>query len=1476
MDDSVTNITMRLDGSVTREDSNSPVISDDGRHVAFWSWDSGLVPGDTNNGADVFVHDLQTGSTERVSVRSSGAQSNTHSGFLQVSGAEPGRPAISADGRYVSFLSGQGDLVAHDTNNEPDIFLHDRVTGTTSRINVTDDGEQMSASNYARSPAMSGDGAVVAYGSRISGFGLVTERTGFVVELPAPALVVPPSEPLPPVVAIPCSPPPSTMGNAIARIDVACDDDSVSAGTLWLASSLDASDDGRFVAFVSNIATLVPADANRATTDAFLHDRQTGTTEVVGLASDGSQPDADVSSVSISGDARHAAFASTALNLDPSVGSASDGFPVSQVYLRDRTSGATTLVSGRPQGGPGNSDSVGAAISRDGSYVAFASNASDLAPDDSNGYADIYLYSRTTGGLEVVSWRAGGAPANRGSGSPAISDDGRYVTFVSSASNLTDRDYNNSLDVFVWDRVTKGVERVSVGNCGVQADHNSWAPSINGAGRYVAFASEATNLVDDDTNGFDDVFVHDRLAGVTKRVSIRSDGFQPVVGPVTNSNVTPRVSGSPSISADGRFVVFTSAMQDLVDNDNNGHVDVFIHDSLAGTTVMLNPSPAGDAGGDTSMTVVSSDGVTVVFASPADGLTGSSVPNGTHLYAAAAPAPAPAGPAQAVESVARVIPDMERINSPCNQLLSGADGAWLATPSWVNGDGRFVAFSSDQAFLTPNDKNGTVVDAFLFDRETGALELVGLGTDGLVGDQTVSSVSASDDARYVVFMTKSDLIGDGPPAFPQTFLRDRSTGRTVRVSNSVSGGPSNGDQRRVAISADGRFVVFDSDASDLVASDTNGFWDVFLFDRELGNITLLSKRQDGTQGDGRSSAPDISADGGKVTFIGPGNLIPSDVPWGGVYMVDTATGALTMVSKREDGLPEGEVGFLTALSADGRFVAYSSRSQYIVSGDTNFIEDVFVYDTLTDQTERVSVKSDGSQVSLRRLQGQTLQRDPDISGDGRYVVFYSDARDVVPGDTNNKADVFVHDRQTGVTQRMNVIGFGTQAAHQASSPLISADGSTVAFGSVAWNLAPGEPTSLGEVFVAKNPPPLAVTAPPKTHLLEFSPSFHTGPVTDVPVHGTSSGIPARKLGSGGYITSVAVARSGIGTPLVTYREYVRGARVLNCVNFECTDLFLRTRDFDAGLSLFRLKTIIGSDGKPLVSYIVDDRIYLYYCFDLTCGPTSDDPVNRGFLAPGSVTSMAVGLDGLPLFTMQVLGSSGGSPRVAIRHCGSLDCVAPGVLTYLDQGDGVGRFSAVANGSDGFPFVVYSYEMDGMTHLKTVHCTSRTCQQGGFDPPVVLDDVSSVRAAPSLAIGSDGLPIVSYVDETTRTLKVAHCDDVACGSATVRDVKQLSGRAVDPANRDEQTSMAIGIDGLPLVLFPDDPLDTLSVAHCADVACFATDSMVTIDTGIAAPVGSLAITSDGLPAIAYLWNSTTTAGDSEVILAHCETITCAAP
>jgi hypothetical protein len=391
--------------------SIEPAISADGRWVAFESEASNLVAGDTNGIRDVFVRDRWTGTTTRVSVGPGGVEAAA--GNLLGSMV----PAISGDGRFVAFASWVTNLVAGDTNDFQDIFVHDRQTGTTTRVNVGPGGVQANAG---------------------------------------------------------CSKP------------------AISA-------------DGRFVAFQS-IANNLVAGETGLTMDVFVHDTQTATTSRVSIGPAGVQGNGTSDDAAITADGRFVAFNSFSTNLAPP-----DTNNAKDIFVHDRQTATTTRVNLGPAGVQGIANSFAPAISGDGRWVAFFSQANNLVADDTNGWEDVFLHDRQTGVTTRVSVGPGGVQGNgRSDGFPAISGDGRWIAFHSSATNLVAGDTSNRADVFVYDRQTAKTTRVNVGPAAVEANGASTYASISANGRWVAFESEATNLVPGDTNGWRDVFAVDR------------------------------------------------------------------------------------------------------------------------------------------------------------------------------------------------------------------------------------------------------------------------------------------------------------------------------------------------------------------------------------------------------------------------------------------------------------------------------------------------------------------------------------------------------------------------------------------------------------------------------------------------------------------------------------------------------------------------------------------------------------------------------------------------------------------------------------------------------------------------------------------------------------------------------------------------------------------------------------------------------
>ena len=281
-----------------------------------------------------------------------------------------------------------------------------------------------------------------------------------------------------------------------------------------------------------------------------------------------------------------------------------------------------------------------------------------------------------------------------------------------------------------------------------------------------------------------------------------------------------------------------------------------------------------------------------------------------------------------------------------------------------------------------------------------------------------------------------------------------------RVSISSVGVQGDLDSREFDISGNGRLVGFDSDATTLVPSDTNGVSDVFLRDRETGHTTRLSVGVDGAEADAPSFAPHVSADGNVVTFTSvASNLVPDYTAgrWQ-VYIRNLVTGQTSKVSVSSSGAEAEGDSSADAISADGQIVVFGSLASNLVPGDSNNASDIFVHDRSTHQTTRVSVSSGG-------IQGNSHSFLSSVSADGRFVAFSSLATNLVPGDANPLHDIFVHDRVLRVTTRVSVDSSGNGANSQTILPSISADGQYVAFESLANNLVPGDSNFRNDVFV---------------------------------------------------------------------------------------------------------------------------------------------------------------------------------------------------------------------------------------------------------------------------------------------------------------------------------------------------------------------------------------------------------------------------
>ena len=353
--------------------------------------------------------------------------------------------------------------------------------------------------------------------------------------------------------------------------------------------------DGRYATFHSSSTNLVSGDTNAAQ-DVFVKDTITGLTTRVSTSSSGTQSNFDSQVRAISADGRYVGFHSLATNL---VSNDTNGFQ--DAFIKDTLTGTLTRVSTDSNGNQGDGSSTLYSVSADGRFITFASNSTNLVSGDTNGATDIFIKDMITGTTTRVSTSSNGTEGDSSSSVPSISSGGRYIAFYSSATNLVSGDVAGMFDVFLKDTTTGIITRVSTGSSGNEGNGNSFtnASSVSADGRYVSFYSSSTNIVSGDTNGFTDVFMKDTVTGATTLVSTNSNGSQ------GNSN-----SFLSAMSADGRYVVFYSTANNLVSDDTNGVQDTFIKDMHTGETIRVN---SNDVVGSTSSYSISADGRFAVF-----------------------------------------------------------------------------------------------------------------------------------------------------------------------------------------------------------------------------------------------------------------------------------------------------------------------------------------------------------------------------------------------------------------------------------------------------------------------------------------------------------------------------------------------------------------------------------------------------------------------------------------------------------------------------------------------------------------------------------------------------------------------------------------------------------------------------------------------------------------------------------------------
>jgi Tol biopolymer transport system component len=407
------------------------------------------------------------------------------------------------------------------------------------------------------------------------------------------------------------------------------------------------------------------------------------------------------------------------------------------------------------------------------------------------------------------------------------------------------------------------------------------------------------------------------------------------------------------------------------------------------------------------------------------------------------------------------------------RIDAGASGGPATGPSRraaISADGNVVAFTSAASGLVRHDSN-RAADVFVRDLRAHRTVRISISSTGAQANGPSFYPSLSSDGRIVAFRSlATNLVRGDRNGAEDVFVRDRATGRTERVSMSSAGTEANAASFSSIVSADGGTVAFSSNASNLVPGDRNRVTDVFVRDLASGRTARVTVGPDG-EANARSEGSSISAHGRVVAFRSfATNLVAGDT--NGLaddFVYDRVRGVTERANVSSSGAQADAETFRPMLSGDGRRVGFRSRAGDLVGGDSNYAVDVFVHDRTTGTTTRVSVASDGSEADVRGFEWMATQTvfmsRPFLSATGRFAAFSSRAPNLVPGDRNGAADVFVHDLRTGRTVRVSVAASGAEANGGSFVSGISGDGRVIVFQSDADNLVPGDTGGRRDSFV---------------------------------------------------------------------------------------------------------------------------------------------------------------------------------------------------------------------------------------------------------------------------------------------------------------------------------------------------------------------------------------------------------------------------
>jgi hypothetical protein len=833
-----------------------------------------------------------------------GAQPN---GYSNVLGA-------SADGSMVIVNSYADNLVPNDTNNLPDAFAWNRTTGTVVRQPLGVGGQQ--PNGRSRGDAISADGTKLVFSSEADNivpswpFTNTGDESSFAYVWDLVTGKVTPQ---------PINNPACKVGRT-------------------LSNPVSMSPDGSLVTLYGVDCSKFPGDP-APTRSVQVWNVLTGQVESQPAAAGGAEPNGGSEVPILSFDTTKVVMQSFASNLvasDPSVPPNQAG--AGDIYVWNRPTGTYQRQSPGLNGAAPNGGSRPAAISKDNSKVVVTSYASNLVAGDTNGHADAYVWNRWNGAYQRQPRGADGLEPNADSFPTGMSADGNRVLLSSYASNLVPGDTNGVADMFVWDRTTGRYTRQPNGYLGAQPNgETARVGAISADGTQVALGSYASNLVPGDTNGEQDAFVWTIPPApptAYQRQPLGVNGAQPN-GP----------TGVSAASSDGSVAVLTSSATNLLANGTDPYRRVFVWNRNSSS---YERQPAGVDGleprGDSYGVGISADGTKVLLASSAPSLPGGDGNAGEWFDAYIWD--------RTTGKVTRQ-PAGKYPSEPCDFGQDPPLGVSLqALPHGISADGNLVLFSSNDCAYTPGKVDAFKYEMLVWNRTTGSVQRQPLGLGGAQPNGSVAGGAFSPDGSKVALRTTaSNLVkGDTSNApdingIADTYVWNRSTGRYERQPLGVNGAQPNGVSTPAAVSKDNSKVLLTTLASNLVAGDTNGFADVYLWNRWSVTYQRQPLGVGGAQPNGESTAVAISADGTKVLLVSTAsNLVTGDtngVP--DVFIWDRSTGKYTRQATGLSGVQPNGRSTVGAMSADASTVFLSSLANNLVSSDTNNVEDTFAW-----------------------------------------------------------------------------------------------------------------------------------------------------------------------------------------------------------------------------------------------------------------------------------------------------------------------------------------------------------------------------------------------------------------------------------------------------------------------------------------------------------------------------------------------------